>query len=435
MPDLSASRLRARLRGFAPGLVAGLLLVCVGQPAAAGVVAVESAERTAAAAAMAAATADDRRFVLQRLVEAHARLDAARRAADLERQAVEQELRDLAVDFRDLTARRDQAATVLADRGERVLVLQRRLEAVLAELMQLSRAEETDRRRIAQLRAIAASYAEPFAEAKRALAAARTARQAFASEEGELRAAGLDARSRQLALERRSSELAAAERKLRLERTVAEARELAAREGAERALTRHAQVLESRLSASLPNAAARLAGAPRFGPTASRLQPAVLTAHAVMDRRPARVAVLFGGPSAPAVTNLSGMGQVMPVAGSVVGHFGQGPSALLDQGITIAVEDRRLVRAPRGGRVAFAGPFKGFGLLLIIEHGDEYHSLLSGLSRLAVPVGAAVRAGQMVGTLEPLQGDTAQLYVELRRRGVPVNPLPWLAAGQDKVRG
>ena len=72
---------------------------------------------------------------------------------------------------------------------------------------------------------------------------------------------------------------------------------------------------------------------------------------------------------------------------------------------------------------------------MIIEHGDEYHSLLSGLSRLAVPVGASVRAGQMVGTLEPSQNDTAQLYVELRRRGVPVNPLPWLAAGQDKVRG
>ncbi len=415
--------------------MAGLFLLCLGQPAAAGIVARDSTERTAAAAARAGATADDHRFLLQRLVEARARLDEARHATAMELQAVEQELLDLAVGFRDLMARRDEATRVLADRGERVLVLQRRLEAVLAELMQLTRSEVGDRRRIAQLRAIAASYAEPFAEAKEALTAARAARQAFASEEAELRAAGLDARSRQLSLERRSTELAAAEDAVRLDLAAAEAQELAARQRAERALTRHAQVLESRHTASLPAATARLASAPRFAPTASRLQPAVLTARAVLERRPARVAVLFGGPSAPAVAGISGMGQVMPVAGSVVGHFGQGPNALLDQGITIAVEDRRLVRAPRGGRVAFAGPFKGFGLLLIIEHGDEYHSLLSGLSRLAVPVGAAVRTGQMVGTLEPIQGDTAQLYVELRRRGVPVNPLPWLAAGQDKVRG
>ncbi len=434
MADSRARRLWVRRGAISLALVLGLLL-CGGQTATAGVVASESAERTAAAAAMASARANDQSFILQYLVETQARLDAARSATTLELQSVEQELLDLAMGFRDLMARREEATTLLADRGERVLVLQRRLEAVLAELMQLSRAEVTDRRRIAQLRAIAASYVEPFAEAKRALAAARAARQAFANEEAELRAAGLHARSRQLALERRSTELEAAERAVRLDLAEARAQELAARRGAERALARHAHVLESRLSASLPDATARLASAPRFGPTASRLQPAVLTARAVLDRRPARVAVLFGGPSAPAVAGLSGIGQVMPVAGSVVGHFGQGPNALLDQGITIAVEDRRLVRAPRGGRVAFAGPFKGFGLLLIIEHGDEYHSLLSGLSRIVVSVGAAVRTGQMVGTLEPIQGDTAQLYVELRRRGVPVNPLPWLAAGQDKVRG
>jgi len=421
--------------GLRPVLVASLLLLALGQSVSAGVVAVETAERTAAVAAMAAARADDRAFAAERLVEMLAQLDAARRHTTGELRSLEQELLDLAVSFRGLMDRRDEATTAVTSRGERVLALQRRLEAVLAELMQLDRAEVAIRRRIAQLRAIAASYVEPFAEAKQALAASRAARLAFANEELELRAAGLRVRSRQLALERRSTGLEAAERAIRLDLAEATRRELAARRDAQRALARHERVLESRLLASLPDAAARLPSPAHLGPTASRLKPSVLTARAVLDRQPDRVAVLFGEPAASAVAALSGMGQVMPVAGSVVGHFGQGPKALLDQGITIAVEERRLVRAPRDGRVAFAGPFKGFGLLLIIEHGDEYHSLLSGLSRLAVSVGAAVRAGQMVGTLEPTQGGTAQLYVELRRRGVPVNPLPWLAAGQDKVRG
>ncbi|MEZ5863134.1 MAG: peptidoglycan DD-metalloendopeptidase family protein [Geminicoccaceae bacterium] len=421
--------------GLLPGLLAGWLLLTCGQPAVAGVVAVESAEPTAAQAAMAAARAADRRFQLEQMLESRARLEAQRLDTTAELRAVDQELRDLAVSFRELMARRDEATAAVASRGERVLALQRRLEAVLAELMQLTRAEVADRRRIAQLRAIAASYVQPFADAKAALAASRSARQAFTSEELELRAAGLHARTRQLALERQSAELGLAEQAIRVDLTEAAARDLAARREAQRTLARHERVVDSRRLAALPNAAARLPGAQRFGPVASRLQPAVLTARAVLDRQPERVAVLFGGPAAPAVAGLSGMGRVMPVAGAVVGHFGQGPNALLDKGITIAVDERRLVRAPRNGRVAFAGPFKGFGLLLIIEHGDEYHSLLSGLSRLAVPVGATVRAGQMVGTLEPIQGHTAQLYVELRRRGVPVNPLPWLAAGQDKVRG
>jgi murein hydrolase activator len=77
--------------------------------------------------------------------------------------------------------------------------------------------------------------------------------------------------------------------------------------------------------------------------------------------------------------------------------------------------------------VAYAGEFRGYGLLLIIEHGDEYHSLLTGLSRLDVVPGQWVLAGEPVGVMGGSETETPELNVEIRRKGQPVNPLPWLA--------
>jgi septal ring factor EnvC (AmiA/AmiB activator) len=93
------------------------------------------------------------------------------------------------------------------------------------------------------------------------------------------------------------------------------------------------------------------------------------------------------------------------------------------------------VDAPAAGRVAFAGSFRSYGLLLIIDHGDGYHSLLSGMSRLHVGVKQWVRAGEPVASFDDLGEIGPQLYVELRRNGRPVNPLSWLAASDSKVRG
>jgi murein hydrolase activator len=76
-----------------------------------------------------------------------------------------------------------------------------------------------------------------------------------------------------------------------------------------------------------------------------------------------------------------------------------------------------------------------YGLLLIIEHGGGYHSLLSGMSRLTVGVDQWVRAGEPVGAFGDFGEMQPHLYVELRRNGRPVNPLSWLAAGHSKVSG
>ena len=83
----------------------------------------------------------------------------------------------------------------------------------------------------------------------------------------------------------------------------------------------------------------------------------------------------------------------------------------------------------------FAGPFRGYGQLLIIEHGGGYHVLLAGLSRVDGTVGDEVLEGEPVGVMGSPPGLKPKLYFELRRNGRPVNPLPWLAARKDKVSG
>ena len=92
------------------------------------------------------------------------------------------------------------------------------------------------------------------------------------------------------------------------------------------------------------------------------------------------------------------------------------------------------VIAPYDGQVAFAGPFRGYGLLLIIEHSEGYHTLLAGMARIDCTVGQRLLAGEPVGVMGQDDAKPA-LYVELRHNGQPVNPLPWLTAHKSKASG
>jgi septal ring factor EnvC (AmiA/AmiB activator) len=85
--------------------------------------------------------------------------------------------------------------------------------------------------------------------------------------------------------------------------------------------------------------------------------------------------------------------------------------------------------------VVFAGPFRAYGLLLIIEHSGGYHTLLAGLSRIDATVGQRLLSGEPVGIMDPAADASPSLYVELRRNGQPINPLPWLAARKGKANG
>lgn len=133
----------------------------------------------------------------------------------------------------------------------------------------------------------------------------------------------------------------------------------------------------------------------------------------------------------------------LPARGRVVARYGEqdGSGATL-RGIRIETRNGGQVVAPADGKVMFAGPFRGYGHLLIIAHGGGYHSLLAGFGRIDRAVGQFVLAGEPVGRMSgdgPKDGtghdDKPVLYLELRRKGEPVNPLPWLAAGDRKVSG
>ena len=118
-----------------------------------------------------------------------------------------------------------------------------------------------------------------------------------------------------------------------------------------------------------------------------------------------------------------------PVIGRIVGRFGQTlGTGLTRKGMKLQTTPGAQVVAPYEGRIVYAGKFRGYGELLIIEHGEGYHSLLSGLARIDSTMGQWVISGEPVGVMGRSDRRKPVLYVELRRNGHPINPLPWLSA-------
>ena len=124
-----------------------------------------------------------------------------------------------------------------------------------------------------------------------------------------------------------------------------------------------------------------------------------------------------------------------PARGEIAVKFGQADNlGNPSKGISIETRPGAQVIAPYDGQVVFAGPFRGYGLLLIIEHGEGYHTLLAGMSRIDGAVGQHLVSGEPVGVMGSADSKPL-LYLELRRNGQPVNPLPWLTARKTKVSG
>ncbi len=114
---------------------------------------------------------------------------------------------------------------------------------------------------------------------------------------------------------------------------------------------------------------------------------------------------------------------IMPISGRLVAGFGEEidgrpPS----RGIVLAVRGNSQAVAPAPGRVAFAGPYRGYGRIVIIEHDDGWTTLVTGLARLDADVGDKLVAGSPLGLTAP--GEPI-VTVELRRSGEPVNPLEY----------
>ena len=117
-----------------------------------------------------------------------------------------------------------------------------------------------------------------------------------------------------------------------------------------------------------------------------------------------------------------------PAIGVIKQRFGARDGAGNAKGIRIRTRDNAQVISPYDGSVVFAGPFRNYGLLLIIDHGDGYHSLLAGFETLQSNVGQWVLMGEPIGTMPAInsQAGDGELYLELRRGGTAINPLPWL---------
>lgn len=129
-----------------------------------------------------------------------------------------------------------------------------------------------------------------------------------------------------------------------------------------------------------------------------------------------------------------------PATGRLVGLYGQSiDGTQTRKGISIATRVGGQVISPFDGKVVFSGPFRGYGQLLIIDHGEGYHSLLAGLGRIDAEMGQPVLAGEPVALMTVkggLEGGRQPiLYVEFRRNNEPINPLPWLVARKGKPKG
>lgn len=110
----------------------------------------------------------------------------------------------------------------------------------------------------------------------------------------------------------------------------------------------------------------------------------------------------------------------LPVEGRLVTGLGEvSGNGVRARGLTLAVPAAAAIVAPAGGRVRFAGPFRSFGRIVIVDHGAGWTSLIAGLGTVAVESGASIAAGAPLGTAPRVDG--ARVTVELRRQGRPVD--------------
>ena len=153
------------------------------------------------------------------------------------------------------------------------------------------------------------------------------------------------------------------------------------------------------------------------------------------------------GRLAPAIAFASAKGALpLPISGIRIREFGA-PDGLggTEKGLSIASRANAQVTAPCDGWVVYAGPFRSYGQLLILNAGGGYHVLLAGMERISVDLGQFVLTGEPVAVMGGgPQSATAiatgskqpVLYIEFRKDGTPVDPSPWWATtNSEKVRG
>lgn len=163
------------------------------------------------------------------------------------------------------------------------------------------------------------------------------------------------------------------------------------------------------------------------------------------QRDPARLA--------PAIAFADAKGLLhLPAAGKVIKFYGAASEfGGVEKGLSLATRPSAIVSAPSDGYIAFSGPWRTYGQLLIVNAGDGYYVVMAGMARVDVAVGQFVLAGEPVGVMGDGAAKTAAtvatgaaqpvLYVEFRKDGAAIDPGPWwsksdiLKSDTQRIRG
>lgn len=167
----------------------------------------------------------------------------------------------------------------------------------------------------------------------------------------------------------------------------------------------------------------------------------------IVELRPSRSSHAAANPGRikPALPFHSARGRLpLPAAGRTVLNYGEKTQyGGNSKGIILETRSGAQITSPCDGWVVYAGEFRSYGQLLIINAGGGYHILLAGLSRIDVEPGQFVLAAEPVGTMSGTASarelksgtDAPVLYVEFRKEGNPIDPNPWWVSGPEKVQG
>ena len=141
-----------------------------------------------------------------------------------------------------------------------------------------------------------------------------------------------------------------------------------------------------------------------------------------------------GSPAAagPATASASGAtpgAPLQPAAGTRLRRFGQTVDGVRSEGLTLATRSGAQVIAPMDARVQYAGEFRTYGLMVILDVGNNVLVVVSGLDTIYSEAGQWVLAGEPIGRMAGQKSPSPELYLEVRRSGQPVDPEKWLARG------
>ena len=252
-----------------------------------------------------------------------------------------------------------------------------------------------------------------------------------------MRLAGLQESKRQSLAERQTELAQVRQAAAEISKSVSDLSDLISKLDKEVAAKTGLGSYEQEMAAAAPPAEAKAAGAPG--------SPDERGASVVLAPSSERVAMLTPGRIKPAMPFPDAKGLLpLPVQGRRVLTFGEKTQyGSQSKGVVLETRHGGQVVSPSDGWIVYAGEFRSYGQLLIINAGGGYHILLAGLSQIDVQLGQFVLAGEPVGVMSTAakgpqaktQDNAPILYIEFRKDQRPIDPDPWWSDASRKVQG